>query len=400
MPWRKKPEPVHEDSAMLPDATPAEGSPAQSGTKPPAKDSDGMPAAIKAGIGALGLTAVLAGAGFIGKVALQQFLGVELGNWTTQDLGIFAGKWAIDTVAVVLSQVAAHKSAFILALILYLVPPILGLTLPPEHRAVRIAGLLSTGAATAGLLFVLVWWEMPTLSMNDWLTRDLQEQLRAPGPGLLQESEAELRLTLLVSKMGSLASRNKLNCAVSGQGGSSGQQALPLPLLKHLDSDNPSVTAQDSLQWLYACSVVICLGAWFTLRVSFPDNDPVPIQELFKGTRIALTFVLLPLVSCLIPYTYAKLLYPTSFPVVTLIYTNGDVSPTEMWILDETEKDLLLLPVEETQDTEDAGQYIVQTRHRDEIKRMRFYGNRDVLTTMLLPCRWIPKTGQQGADGN
>jgi hypothetical protein len=71
-----------------------------------------------------------------------------------------------------------------------------------------------------------------------------------------------------------------------------------------------------------------------------------------------------------------------------------------MWILDETEKDLLLLPVEETQDTEDAGQYIVQTRHRDEIKRMRFYGNRDVLTTMLLPCRWIPKTGQQGADGN
>ena len=53
-----------------------------------------LPAGMSAWVGALQLTVLFAATGFIGKVSLQQFLGIELGNWTALDLTIFAGNWA------------------------------------------------------------------------------------------------------------------------------------------------------------------------------------------------------------------------------------------------------------------------------------------------------------------
>jgi hypothetical protein len=371
--------------------------PESSGANPSAKvgegssgESDGLPPGVKVGLGGLGLAATLAAAGFIGKVALQQFLGVELGNWSAQDLSNFAGRWAIDSASVVLTQILDNWLLFGAACIFYLAPMVLALSFSDGSRVVRISTLLSAGLASVALVLVLTWWEIPTLSLNGWLMTDIADQLQPPAPGFLHEREADLRVTLLVSKMGGLASHFKVNCdaAPTGSSGAQTPAKLPAGLLKALDSDSPDQSALTKLQQIYTCTLIVCLGAWFTLFLKMPSSEPLVVQELFRAARLIMVFVLLPLVSSLIPYMYAKLLYPTSFPQVTLIYTNGNVSPTKMWILDETEKEMLLLPEEDAVDNENAGQYIPQTRQRDEIKRMRFYGNSDVFTTMLLSCKW------------
>jgi hypothetical protein len=329
----------------------------------------------------LGLTAVLAAAGFIGKIALQQFLGIELGNWTALDLSTFAGRWAIDTVTVILERVLDHPLTIGIPILLYFTPPLVVLSLPPKHRALRVMTYVSLGISTASLAAVLGWCEMPTLEMNDWLMSSLHDQLAKPDPGLLNARVADLKATLLVSKMDGVTAV----CPVQAS-----TDARLKNLQSHLQGNDPVTHARTYLNDMYAISVLVCASAFLVLYFRSPVETPAALDEWMRGVRLFVTMILLPLVSCLIPYMYGKLLYPTTFPEVTVTFADGTTTDS-MLLMDETDKEVSLLTAK------NALSYEVTVRQRDAISLMRRYGDKDVLNTILLGCNWLSTAGGQSS---
>ena len=353
----------------------------QLGTAPPsAAVSDALPGA-GAWLGALKLTAFLAVAGFIGKLALQQFLGIELSHWTAPDLSHFAGRWAMDTISLVMDQILGHPFLFWIPVLLLLLPPLLSFYLPRTHSALRFTTYLSVGVATAGLLFVLLWCEMPTAEMNGWPTQNLSQQLEPPASGLHAARVSDLKATLLVSKMDGVAKQYGTTCPIP----------VPETLKPHLNAKFPVQAAKDYLNALYAWSVVFCIAGWLILYLRAPVEEAELVDEIFKGIRIFACVLLLPLASCMIPYMYGKLIYPTTFPVVTLKYTNGDVSKPRL-LMDETDKDVIVLS------TDDSTVNVVHHRLED-IKSIHQYGYEDLLNDILRQCKWeLPPSGQANAS--
>ena len=343
--------------------------------------SDALPGA-SAWIGALKLTAFLAVAGFIGKLALQQFLGIELSHWTAPDLSHFAGRWAMDTMNVVMEQILGHPFFFGIPVLLLLLPPLLSFYLPRTHAALRFTTYLSVGVAAAGLLFVLLWCEMPTADMNSWPTQNLSVQLDPPGPGPHKARVSDLKVILLLSKMDGVAKQYGTTCPFS----------VPQTLKPHLNAKFPVQAAQDYLNALYAWSVIFCLAGWLILYLRAPVEEAALIDEIFKGIRIFACVLLLPLVSCMIPYMYGKLIYPTTYPVVTLKYTNGDTSK-ERLLMDDTDTDITVLS------TDDSSVNVIHHRLTD-IKSTHQFGYKDLFNEILRQCKWAPASSGQGNASN
>jgi hypothetical protein len=369
IPWRfKRPSGLLSSHAAAP-------SPASAGQQQPSEQSELLQGGMRAWIGALKLTALLAVAGFIGKLAVQQFLGIELAHWTAPDLSLFAGRWAMDTVNIVVERLISHPFLFGIPVLLVLLPPLLSVYLPHQHPAMRFTTYSSIGIAAAGLLYVLVWCEMPTSEMNGWPIQDLNVQMAPPGPGLHAARVADLKAILLVSKMDGVAEHNGTYC----------NNAVPDTLKPHLKAEYPVQTAQNYLNAIYAWSVVICVAAFLILYLRAPVEEPALIDNIFTGIRIIASLILLPLASCMIPYMYGKLIYPTTFPVVFLTYTNGETGK-EMLLMDKSDTEVTLLLA----DLNDAqGIHVVQKR-REDIKSIRKYKYQDLLNVMLRQCNWEP----------
>jgi hypothetical protein len=348
---------------------------------PPASGLDALPGA-SAWLGALKLTAFLAVAGFIGKLALQQFLGIELSHWTAPDLSHFAGRWAMDTMNQVMEQILGHPFLFGIPVLLLLVPPLLSFYLPRTHAALRFTTYLSVGVAAAGLLFVLLWCEMPAADMNGWPTQSLSVQLDPPGSGPHRARVSDLKAILLVSKMDGVAKQYGTNCPIS----------VPQTLKPHLNAKYPVQAAQDYLNGLYAWSVIFCIAGWLILYLRAPVDEAALIDEIFKGIRIFACVLLLPLASLMIPYMYGKMIYPTTYPVVTLNYKNGDVSKPRL-LMDETDTDITILSTDDSM--------VTVVHHRlDDIKSVHQYGYKDLFNEILLQCKWAPPASVQGDAQN
>jgi hypothetical protein len=358
----------------------------------------GMPQATSAWIGALGITAGLAAAGFIGKLALQQFLGIELANWTALDLSIFAGQWAIETLRIILQGVLDHPFSWGIPILLYLTPTLISFTFPLHDKRGQIAARASITLAAIGLCYALVWCEMPTLSLNNWLTKKITLQLDEPDSGILSSREADMKATLLVSKMDGIAlvipsqppggAPSLEVCGLSGD-------HIPGRLRAHLRTDLPATAATSELHAIYAACVIICLTSLIALYLHQVVEKPHLLDDAFRALRLFASFVLLPLVACLIPYMYGKLIYPSEFPSVTVTFKSEDAdkstpssqeppSTQRMLILDETDKDLSLL------NTHVNFPYQVEIRDRSQIMYILRYEKEDVLNTILRNTDWMP----------
>ncbi len=364
----------------------------------------GLPQATSAWIGALGVTAGLAAAGFIGKLALQQFLGIELGNWTALDLSIFAGRWAIDTLTIVLQGILVHPFLWGGPILLYLAPTLVSFSFPLEDTRGQIAARASIVLAAAGLCYALVWCEMPTLSLNDWLTKEVSRQLDDPGPGIMPAREADMRTTLLASKMDGVArmipSQQPGGAPSLDVCGLKSDQ-IPDRLRSHLKTGYPARAAANSLRGIYAACVIICLTSLVALFLHQVVEKPRLLDDGFRALRLSASFVLLPLVACLIPYMYGKLLYPSTFPSVTVTFNRedaakstqpggGPASTPRLLIVDETDKDISLL------NTQVNLPYEVEIIDRSEIKSIVRYDKEDVLNKILMQCNWLPAMRIEG----
>jgi hypothetical protein len=363
--WRRKAVVAHA-------AAPAAGSPADTAAKKPLADAD-LLEGTSTWMKALQLTAVLAVAGYIGKISVQQLLGIELGNWRAEDLSIFAGGWAVDTVSRVLDGILSHPFAFGLPVLLYVALPTLVLSLPKSNRFLMPLTYAGIGVAAAALLVILIWFQAPTLAIKDWLTTELSQQLTSPSGGLLARREAEMKTRLLVSKMDGVAKQYTIACPFNP----------PDVLRPYLKANDPAKAAGAYLDLVYASCVVICGAAWLVLYFRPPEDEPGPIDDIFRGLRLLICFVLLPLCALMIPYMYGKLIYPTTFPLVSVSFSNEDPHK-DLLLMDETDKEITLLS------TKDSVPFMVQIRRRDEITEIHRFGEEDIFNVMLLQCKWDP----------
>jgi hypothetical protein len=332
-------------------------------------------------IRALQLTAFLAAAGFIGKLALQQFLGIELGNWTALDLSIFAGRWAVETLSIILDAFFVHPFVFGLPTLVYVSIPLAAILLPTTHRLLRPIAYVSIGMALAGLVYVLLCCEIPVLTIENWLTHNLSDQLSIPVErGVLAGRQATLKTILLVSKMDGVAHQNGVSCS----------QTPPAMVMEHLKAQYPVSSALTYLNLTYAACCLICASAWLVAYFRVPFLIPQLLDKSFRIFRLLILFVLLPLATSLIPYLYGKLIYSTKFPMVSVVFSDGSSSP-EMLLLDESDKEISFLSTADT----DAVPVLVQVLPRDQIKSLRRYGEKDVFNSILLKCEWIPPSLNQ-----
>ena len=368
--WRRK-------GAGLQGPAPAAVPQADTAGKKPLADADVLEG-TSTWMKALQLTAVLAVAGYIGKLAVQQLLGIELGNWTAQDLSIFAGGWAVDTTSRVLDGILAHPFAFGIPVLLYVALPTLVLTLPSSHRLQTPLTYAGIGVAAAALLVVLVWFEAPTLAIKDLLTTDLRDQFTPSKGNLLNKREEDLKIEFLVSKMDNVAFRYGTMCTTPGSG-----QVLPDQLRPYLKPGDPVNAAISYLNLFYASSVVVCGAAWLVLYFRPPADEPGPLDDIFRGLRLLICFVLLPICALLIPYTYGKLIYPTTFPLVSVTFSDGRSDPN-MLLMDETDKEMSLLSIR------DSVPFVVEIKRREAVTVIHRYGKKDVFNLMLFKCKWMP----------
>jgi len=362
-----------------------------------------LPAGISAWVGALQLTVLLAATGFIGKVSLQQFLGIDLGNWTASDLSLFAGHWAFDTLKVVLQLLITHPFRFGWPVALYLMPLLLSYVLPARLQEWRrISTMVSVVVVLVSLTLVLARYEVPTLLMNDWLTTPLKKQLSSDG-SMLEDQKRALSARLLVSKMNNLPP-GSLDAGSAGPTCAVGDQASALQAELH-GADSARL-ASVALNEIYAYSVLFCVIAWFAVYFHAAIDGPGITNEVFRGLRLFLCLLLLPAVSCLVPYMYAKLIYQTTFSLVSVQYKDSDDGAKEkrstgekaakaavsasslpppstaatkkFLVMDETDKDISLLLV-----TPGETPYI-QIEGRDGIASMYRYKTQDVINNLLL----------------
>ena len=341
----------------------------------------GLPSGGYTWIAALGVTAALAAAGFIAKLSFQESLGVALGNWNAVDLSIFAGNWAFDTLKITLRSFFVHPLRFGLPIVLYLLPSLFSFSRPPSDERGQLAKQVSIVFATAGLLFALLWGELPTLSFHDWLNRPISQSIYDQDTGLLGSRESSLRSTLLVSKMEGIAF----------QGSICERPALQLPdnLRSLVTGQSPVSDARNNLEILYSTCVVICLAALLTAYFEHMLKQPIPVGHGLRKLWAFDLLLLLPLVTILTPYMYGKLLVPTRFPLVTVTFSNGE--PTEkLLLIDETDKQVSLL------NASVPVPFLVNIHRRDDIKSLQRYDTPDLLNDMLLPCGFLPPLQNTG----
>jgi hypothetical protein len=383
-----------------------------------AKKFAALPGGVGSWMGALQITAGLALIGFIAKLAREQFLGIELSNWTALDLSIFAGRWAIDTLTTVLNQTLQHPFVFILPACLLLLPLVVSFALPVDHHLARLFALGSVAIAATGLLWVLVWCEMPTMAIENWLTKPLSIQLEEPTTRLMDRRESYLRLALFVSKMEGVAvPGGKVECPSSdtaasaaspGKGDNGSASAMPkagrdrdgsislgdapkiltpfLQMPTHWHPLPPADAAGDDLNWLYSLSVVICLLGWLTLSLQNPAERTGTVDEIFRVLRLGIVLFLLPVVSCLLPYMYGKLLYSTKFLAARMTLKDQKmITPQEeVLVIDQTDKDISLLRTKPQ-----LVPYILVIR-REDVQSITLDVPQDVITQSIKNCNWMP----------
>ena len=166
--------------------------------------------------------------------------------------------------------------------------------------------------------------------------------------------------------------------------------------MRHLKVKDPVKAAIDYLNALYAWSVVFCIAGWLILYLRAPVEEATLVDEIFRGIRIFACVLLLPLVSCMIPYMYGKLIYPTTYPVVTLKYKNGDVSKPRL-LMDETDTDLTVLSTDGILSTDDSKVNVVHHR-LDDITSMHQYEYKDLFNEILRQCKWAPPNAPGNAQ--
>ena len=278
---------------------------------------------IRVWMAALHIAAVLVLTGFIVKLAQEQFIGISLVEWGPADLSTLSGRWLVDSV-LLSSQWALQNSGYAILLLvvtLGVVSALLQLRRLPSSLVLARASTISL--ICISLLTLLFKVYIPVMSLGGWLTTSLQDRF-SPPPGST-ESRIGGRVSLSADYFAGrakeldrtvfLSRASKVDSACISRSGS----VLPASIIHAADGakgDWISVAriARSRLEGMYSTSFLICIACWIMILTQpRPSSDSVSEFVVTIGWE-TVTFVLLPMSTLLIPYTYGKLIGPTVFP--------------------------------------------------------------------------------------
>lgn len=258
---------------------------------------------LRAWFKAFTAASILAAAGFIAKLAHEQLLGLQLSDWTVLDLSLFAGRWIMDTLTAVLSTIPSFNWWEHLLLVVSLAALSIFVFAPVHHRLMPFFRLGTMLAVVISLITVIARLEMPTLSLNQWITSNI-EMLLAPSNSDGHMS-ARMKGVYFLSKTD-----------YNPTSGDALLKQLGEPDLPREFPGKQSATAQ-VYKWYCGCFLVVCLGC-IACYLFDPGSPVTRIDEVAEFLNYAAIYVLLPISCTLLPYMYGKLIYTSEFPRVTL----------------------------------------------------------------------------------
>jgi hypothetical protein len=278
---------------------------------------------IASWIKAFTVVGLLASVGFTAKLAHEQLLGVQLTGWSALDLSIFAGRWVIDTLTSVLNLLTirgVYSVLFLLFALLCLAPVILIISLPPEDKTKPAAPFtalrfVTLGLTAMGLCFVILWCEIPTFALSNWLTGNLGTMLETRDNGFIGLRESRLKALFFVSKTENVASTELARlktCAFSNSA------VLPANLIVDKGQFTANQLAKNNLERIYGVSVLLCANSWLALYVLARSRRRVLEDEVFNGAYVLTAYILLPIASVFLPYMYGKLIYSAELPTAVV----------------------------------------------------------------------------------
>jgi hypothetical protein len=363
---------------------------------------------IRAWLGALKVVSVLAGAGFIAKLAHEQMLGIQLSDWSVLDLSLFAGRWVVDTLTSVLSALASDHYLGLTWILLGLLPTLAMMfaqDFPAVLRAARIAGI---GLAAIALSFVIVHYEVPTFGLNNWLTDNPRNLSTPMDRGRLGSREEFIRYVYFVSKTNvdksefeaiqavalaylqkeaqeqNVAKYKLAQQQATGTQQQTDEQELQTAekqlqdavqtlntakaqldslsvetaeLFPYLVRSRPlaATDASDQLSLWYSRAFLICAIALLTCFIFVFKGGHDLEEEILSGCYYFTAFVLLPVSCALLPYVYGKLICVSNYPQATVYAMDpllarssnkSDAVPHEGVLIGNADQEYMLLFVQ------------------------------------------------------
>ncbi len=379
-----------------------------------------MKSALRTLVGSISATAVFAATGFIAAFAREQFLGINLRDWSIQSLTILAGKFAADTFFLILNLAASGWWVLCPGLVLASVAVFfLRHRKTPAYFAPAAECLLAA-PILVWLLLSIVRFEAPIIPLHGWIL--------APSG----ESPLSTAIRQLHPKAAKAPgySRKYVQTAISTTAASPGAVTLenyyfsghtdnPGMLLLEASSDdvgtqlntigfafNKKAAARNSLQSAYAGVAAACLLAFMYIVLSqqvrgaksrtsgtcpAPDAAPQqPHQGLIERYSSDLLFVLRALViaslaiaAVLLPFSYGKVIDSTLFPDSSITYIQPSTDTVdgkatlrsgEFPLLGQTDASIFLLWIQSGE-----GQTQIIEVPKEKIVALSLHANVDVL---------------------
>jgi hypothetical protein len=289
--------------------------------------------ALKTLIAGISVTAFFATTGFIAAFGREQFLGINLSDWSVQTLTIFAGRFAADSFFLVLNLAARHW--FILGLGLVLTGVAIFLI-----RHMKTPAYCAPAAESLLALPILVWllfsignFEAATIPLRGWILSPNDE---TP----LSNAVRQLHPKVSVAPQ---SSSQYVQTAISTSAVSPGVTKLedyyfssqlesPGVLLLEASSDdvgkqlnaigfnaNTRKEARNSLYSRYSSAVAACILALIYVLLSKQGPELKYWGDLLFVLRTSVIAALL-IAALLLPYTYGKVIDSTLFPDSYITY--------------------------------------------------------------------------------
>jgi len=359
----------------------------------------------------LSVTAVFAAMGFIAAFGREQFLGINLSDWSLQTLTILAGRCAADSFFMVLNLAASHW----VVLTVGVVVAGAGAVLFRHGKLPRWAGPAMEGLAGA---LLLVWvltsivnFEGPTIPLRGWVVApDFESPLDKAICELSSPSDA---CNKRISKAGSAGVTRIKNYYYARHSDNPGVLLLEATSLEagrmlsakgFKDRFHSPENAQKLLYSRYATVIVVCGLALLYVAITSRLPESRIGSDYLSVLRTAI-IIASGVSTVMLPYVYGKLIDPALFPNAFITYTepnqdtvdaNGNKSKGGDPILrgggfpviSQTDRSLFLLWVQFG-----GGHTKIIEVPRDRIVAINFVASVDALAK-ISECQ----AGNQGAD--
>jgi hypothetical protein len=325
----------------IPNAAPKQLDPVAgiSSSKIAASDPDDLSVSLpglRAWLSALKVVSLLAAIGFVAKLAHEQMLGIQLTDWSALDLSLFAGKWIVDTLTTSLNVLAYDYYLDLIVILIALSPALLMIFMKQYLRLLRVSRILGVGLSAVGLSFVIVYFEMPTFALNNWLNSDLTILASKVYEKGLGSREEFVRYVYFMSKTNLNKdqidpNRDAIKDAVKdavqpevAQNSTTNTDATKLDVLSReaavlfptllLTQPIASSDALLEIKRWYSTSLWVCCIALITMVVFVVHDERHLTDKILSAFYYFTAFVLLPVACTLLPYMYGKLVCLSEFP--------------------------------------------------------------------------------------